>query len=345
MSMFDQLVPFLFEVSDKTSLSLFNSSVALSTDLGLVREENQDRVIFARVTPHGSYGPISLAIVSDGMGGMASGGACATFAVAGFINALVTERSSGSLAYSLEHAAHAANEAVFKEFGGKGGATLSVIAWCADQDAFTLNVGDSRIYHQSEGFSGDLKRLTVDDTMSEAFGGNGKGLIQFMGLGEGLKPHVRSAPRKGVMFATTDGIHFIDPEFFAEVVRKASTPKSKADRVTALARWLGGPDNASIAVVDLDAFPQRAATNGSLIELWSCGSGQSRVWMTPPSLPPPPAPPQPLHEVGKGKGASRKGQSKSAGKKRSSSKKAKAEAQGRLQIEVDVDEGTDADSE
>lgn len=339
MSLFDQLARSLLNTSEKSSRSLFNSSVALSTDIGIVRGENQDRVIFARVKPHGPYGPINLAVVSDGMGGMESGAACATLAVAGLIDALANGPSSGSLSYSLEHAAHAANEAVYREFSGKGGATLSAIAWRANQDALTLNVGDSRIYHQREGSIDELSRLTVDDTMSEAFGGEGKGLIQFIGLGKGLKPHVRIAQRSGVVIATTDGVHFIDPDFFGEVVRNASTPKSKADRMIALARWLGGPDNASIAVIDLDKFPHQSSVNDAQVEIWPCGAEQTCIWMAP--QPPRPTPQREAHTE---KDQPTKVPSKSVRKRKSASKKAKEEAQGRLQIEVDVVEDNDADS-
>jgi len=45
---------------------------------------------------------------------------------------------------------------------------------------------------------------------------------------------------------TSDGTHYIDQQIFKTVIEKADDANRAAERLLALARWLGGPDNASI---------------------------------------------------------------------------------------------------
>jgi PPM family protein phosphatase len=219
---------------------------SLSSDLGLVRESNQDRLIAFRAGPWGSDSPFACVAISDGMGGMVDGEACAILTVATFAVHLIAKRRV-PLSERLDAAARAANEAVFRHASGRGGATLSALVFDAYGHIWFVNVGDSRIYAVTQDRR-EVERLTIDDTMEEAFGGHGRDLVQFVGIGEGLLPRVGQVPAGlDTLMATTDGVHFMPQELFSKVALEAGDPRRSADRLIALSRWLGGPDNASIA--------------------------------------------------------------------------------------------------
>ena len=101
----------------------------------------------------------------------------------------------------LEAAARAADDSVFAFARGSGGSTLSAVVVERTGEAHTVNVGDSRSYSFSRGKSTD--RLTVDDSLAEAVGGHGRELIQFVGMGDGIKPHVRRIPDGSTGFLIT----------------------------------------------------------------------------------------------------------------------------------------------
>lgn len=339
MLLYDQVMRAFLGVSDKATRSLFDGSLVLSTDVGLVRLKNEDRAAFAKVSRSDGEPALNLLALSDGMGGMAEGATCATMALAAFFEDACTGGANRRPEEILESASFAANDAVYTKFGGRGGATLSAVAWLNHREISIVNVGDSRVFHQSGAISEKLKRLTIDDTMREAFGGDGKELIQFIGLGKGMRPHTSTLHASGHIILTTDGIHFIDHSLLGEITNRASTAKSKADRAIALSRWLGGPDNATIAVVDLDNFPSLVAAPSPLLEIWPCGADVVNVWSTP------------LDNQG-----SRDLQGKSireiepVGEKQTRKRKAvkrkpKEVMQGRLQIEINVDEGENAGRE
>jgi serine/threonine protein phosphatase PrpC len=112
-------------------------------------------------------------------------------------------------------------------------------------------VGDSRIYTVARD-TFKLARVTVDDTLKEAFGGGGAELVQFIGIGPSILPRVDtlSFETDGV-FLTSDGAHFIDPSLLMQVIGNAGDPIRAAERLVALSRWLGGPDNASVSAFRL----------------------------------------------------------------------------------------------
>ena len=139
---------------------------------------------------------------------MRDGAKCATLALSSFFYALTLYRS-----YELEKRATAAisyaNDAVFRFACGNGGATLSAILADHKAHPIIVHLGDSRIYSFGDGAT--LKRLTTDDSLAEAVGGHGRDLLQFVGMGKGMQPHIAPIPNDARQLAiTTDGIHFIE---------------------------------------------------------------------------------------------------------------------------------------
>jgi len=257
----------------------FDLSAVLATDIGIQRTENQDRVAALRInakTPSGR--PLIAVAVADGMGGMRDGGKCATLALSSFFYALMLYRN-----YEIEKRANAAishaNDAVFRFAGGKGGATLSAIVLGQEARPFIVHLGDSRIY--SFGGGANVKRLTTDDSLAEAVGGHGRDLLQFVGMGEGMQPHVKPIPGDTQQLAiTTDGIHFIESVTLEKVLIHSTGLKPASERLAALARWCGGPDNASSALIDLPSIVREIRNDtDTTIELWDPFGSLTAMWI------------------------------------------------------------------
>lgn len=234
------------------------SSALVSTDVGGTRSENQDRALaFILPSDHMGFPAARVYIVADGMGGMRDGAACASIGVAAFASSLIAT-TARSAERALHDAANVANDAVYQFASGKGGTTLSVILVLQNNAPFIANIGDSRIY--AFGGGRGVERLTTDDTLVEAVGGSGRELIQFVGIGKGLQPHVQQSKSKHPRYAiTSDGVHYIVPETLAAVADHAPSIRAFAERATAAARWCGSPDNATLIAIDLSEHDDRKA--------------------------------------------------------------------------------------
>lgn len=246
---------------------------AVASDVGLAREENQDRVaIFRAADREGA--PFIVAAIADGIGGMKQGAECAALTLATFFDCVVNEaQHSREPREWLQRGAQRANRAVHTRQGGTGGSTLAAILMAKGHRPMWLSVGDSRVYH---GADGKLAQLSRDDTLEGQLGkaivgGRRSELLQFIGLGEGLEPHVEPIPwdLSGTMLLTTDGVHFVDADHLGKVVQFAPDIGQCVRRLAETAKWLGGPDNASVAAIALDALS--AEPNAQLdwgFEVW-----------------------------------------------------------------------------
>jgi serine/threonine protein phosphatase PrpC len=223
---------------------------------------------------------IVVALV-DGMGGMQNGSKCATHTLSSFFNAIIRFRQK-SPNERLELAANIANMAVYEFSKGGGGATLSALLVSVDQDACVLNVGDSRIYATlAEDEAKKIIRLTVDDSLEEAVGGHGKELLQFVGMGEGLRPHITVVPQNAKrILITSDGIHFIHHETLCEALLYTQGLTQVSEQLLSLARWRGAPDNASLAITNLQELTQSLTINEETgVEIWDSFSALHIMWL------------------------------------------------------------------
>jgi PPM family protein phosphatase len=266
-------------VPERALNQYFDLPAVLATDMGLQRSENQDRVGALRIGAKASGGRALIAIaVADGMGGLLDGGKCATLALSSFFFALILYRNHQIERRALSAISHA-NDVVFRFAGGKGGTTLSAVVLDNELRPLIVHLGDSRVY--SFGVGAKVQRLTVDDSLAEAVGGHGRDLLQFVGMGAGMQPHVRSIP-DGIrhLAITTDGIHFIESATLESILLHAVELKSASERLSAVARWCGGPDNASSALFDLPLLMQevrRGERNG--IQLWDPFGTLTTIWV------------------------------------------------------------------
>ncbi|WP_315799302.1 PP2C family protein-serine/threonine phosphatase [Bradyrhizobium sp. SZCCHNRI3043] len=333
---------------DRSINQCFGIPVILATDIGLQRSENQDRVAALRIRSKANGGRRLIAVaVADGMGGMRDGGRCATLALSSFFYALASYRGH-DLQQRAAAAISYANVEVFKFANGKGGATLSSVLLDHDLRPLVVNLGDSRVY--AFGRDAKVERLTRDDSFAEAVGGHGRELLQFVGMGEGMRPHIQPVPATVRNLAiTTDGIHFVEAATLERILSHANELKSASERLAALARWCGGPDNASSAMLDVQSLLQEIRRGEEdEIDLWDSfgyltsilikddiNRGENRA--TNPSAPPQTAA---VHEENS---LSRpEGKEKTASKKSKKSRKP-VEPKENIQLEIQIERSPNSD--
>jgi serine/threonine protein phosphatase PrpC len=251
------------------------SSIALSTDIGITRSENQDRCAVLR-TRSGDDKAVVVIAVCDGMGGMASGGDCASRAITSFfLNCSCSPYSS--LEKMLSKAAFFANEEVYSIHSGQGGSTLSAIAIDHEGKLAGVNVGDSRLYLRVKS---ELLKISNDDTLSGQFSPSAgiyndtPGLLQYMGIGKEISPHIieiaHSNENDYQVIITSDGVHFLGSSVMGAIIQNASDSAKAAQRLTDLSKWCGGNDNATTAIFSSykKLIEFRGEAKKGLIEIW-----------------------------------------------------------------------------
>ena len=230
---------------------------AVASDVGVVREENQDRVAIVRSCDEaGSI--FVVAALADGIGGMKHGAECAALALGTFLEAVVGEAQHLSEPREwLWQASMRANKAIHEKYRGDGGSTLVALLLSKGHRPLWLSIGDSRVYLAD---SAKIRQLSRDDTLEgqlgKVTGARRSDLLQFVGIGDPLEPHIEQLPldATGTLMLTSDGIHFIEEDYLAKVVHFAQDVGMCAKRLTELAKMLGGPDNASVAAVSMEAL-------------------------------------------------------------------------------------------
>ncbi|MEJ3963750.1 hypothetical protein [Citrobacter braakii] len=253
-------------------------NAVLSSDIGLVRNENQDLIAAIRVnTPSNVGKPFFAMALLDGMGGMQEGKQCAIIALSTFFYSLIKYRTE-LLESRLNKATLEANLAVYKYANGNGGATLSAIIIDSESQPVIVNVGDSRIYSFS--IDKGLNAISKDDSL-EALGGRGKGLLQFIGMGDSLKPHV-SALNGGEenILLTSDGTHFISQNAFEEILNNSANFMMSAQRISEYVRWCGARDNASLGLINYNDIIKNLNSHHEIgVELWDPHGNLHIMWM------------------------------------------------------------------
>lgn len=276
---------FLRKTANQGVQSLCDLPIAISTDLGLVRKENQDRVAVMRIAKSSANKPFVVVALADGMGGMIDGRECASRALASFFNSLIVYRKE-SPRKRLELASREANSFVYEFAKGKGGSTLSAILIEAGSPPVTLNIGDSRIYATQSSSTDDIEliRLTIDDTLEEAVGGSGKELLQFVGMGDEISPHVDEVPSdKLKVLISSDGVHFIRHEKLKDVLSTDNQFETAAEKLNELVKQDGAPDNASLILASLSGIETALAEpSAATIEVYDPFCALHVVWQTSP---------------------------------------------------------------
>jgi serine/threonine protein phosphatase PrpC len=248
----------------------------LASSIGLVRDENQDRVAAFRFADFSGC-EFLLIVLCDGMGGMVDGAKCAATTIASFSAAVIANINRFNAERTLSDAASTANERVYDLYRGVGGATLSAILMVPKgEHHYWVSLGDSRIYALREN---SLVQLTVDDTLAGqladkqgSYTGRNE-LLQFVGMGEAVEPHVGIIDAKSpdaAYLITSDGVHFLRSNILQDILQHAPEHAVSARRLIDLAMWCGGHDNASLAITffsgdSMDVLPSLQL---DAIEVW-----------------------------------------------------------------------------
>ncbi len=232
---------------------------AASTDVGLVREVNEDAVSVDE----------TLAIVADGMGGHAAGEVASALALK-----IVVERfKADSSEAGLKNAVIEANEAIMADALEHSerlgmGTTVVAVALTATSNGLlpvVVNVGDSRAYQLRDGA---LRQITADHSVAE----------EWVRQGRLTSEEAAVHPRRHQLTRTLGIEHNISPDMFAltvapgdrvllcsdgltnelsdsEIAELASAPHSLEHAVANLvseANRRGGRDNISAVLVEFD---------------------------------------------------------------------------------------------
>lgn len=237
---------------------------AAATDIGRLREDNEDA--FA-VEPEAG-----LFLVVDGMGGH-RGGAIAARTVAEDLPPMLElkldrmkGRDTRSMRRLLRKTIIEQNTHVQREAGSESGyvgmgATLVLVLFSGDR-VYSANVGDSRIYRFRDG---RLEQLSEDHSLVSELIGTGQitpdeaadhsaqGVItQYMGMPEGVEPHIRSTALKpGDRFLLcTDGLtDLVSDDAIAEMLVAQPEPQGACRALVEAANRAGGIDNVTVILV------------------------------------------------------------------------------------------------
>jgi protein phosphatase len=246
--------------------------VAHATNLGLVRERNEDQFAwFSTIAGE-------LILVADGMGGCNGGCEAAQCAIQTFRD---TVEKSANIATDLllKEALFSSDRAVLElgennlDFDGCG--TTIVALLIRGNKAYYIHAGDSRLYLFS---NGNLRQLTRDHSETQDMLESGKISIQeanerpknviTQSLGGNIDPkriNVSSILLKNgdIFLLCTDGLWGVVPDVKIKQILESSpkftnTPKSLIE----YALGAGGPDNVTVQLVSYNSSSMDVAHDG-----------------------------------------------------------------------------------
>lgn len=249
--------------------------IAGLTDVGLKRELNEDslQMIEAEMPELGPYG---LYIVADGLGGHAAGEVASQLT----IDAIQQQHAqhpptpgASSFEAWLKEATLAANEVVLNQQKGssenrKMGSTL-VMALVVGQNAYIVNVGDSRAYRLN---SQQIEQISVDHSLVER-------LIQ---IGQITREEARTHKQKNVIYSTigekqkleigayqvslnsgdrlllcSDGLsNMVSDEELLAISQQQPDPARAIQMMVEAAKQAGGQDNITAIIVQMNGNQQ-----------------------------------------------------------------------------------------
>ncbi len=237
--------------------------VALRTDVGRVRSENQDFGILSSPEEEKSASGEQLMMVADGMGGH-RGGATASRLAATTVKSEFFARDTDDIAGALKHAFQQANQKIFDQSQTnpdlQGMGTTGSALVIRNNHAIFAHVGDSRIYLVRDN---QIQQLTEDHSLVASMVREGlltskeaethprRNVLQrSIGVMQELDVDVSQplAIQPGDVFILcSDGLHGLVKE--EEMLEVARLPIGQAaDLFVAKALERGAPDNVTVIV-------------------------------------------------------------------------------------------------
>lgn len=242
-------------------------TVACKTDIGCVRENNEDKFEYYLPESEPLLAVRGLVfVVCDGMGGHAAGQIASEIACKSFLYAYLHHESADpeeAARTAVNHANRFVRDAAISIPERRGmGCTLSALMLVQDR-AITAQVGDSRIYRLREE---ELTQLTAEHTFVEELVQSGlmdretasrdprsHVLTRAIGVENTIEPEIASHDLmpKDVFLLCSDGItNLVSDERITEILRLP--PSEAAWTLVNTAIQEGGHDNATAVVVRVD---------------------------------------------------------------------------------------------
>lgn len=237
-----------------------------ASDVGRVREENQDTIFVPGDPPAG--GTPALFFLADGMGGSKGGGIASQTAIA-VLREYFANGPNGDLPKALNDGVQKASMAIYQkseeETQLRGMGTTIVALAVRDGLAVVANVGDSRAYIFR---GGRLRQITEDHSL----------VAQQVREGVLTPQEAKTSPMRNLITKAAGAIPDVEPDVFHEhledgdillmcsdglhgpvedvqIAKVLSSRQPLADQVRELlklANKAGGPDNISVILVRVD---------------------------------------------------------------------------------------------
>ncbi|MBO0804569.1 MAG: serine/threonine-protein phosphatase [Nocardiopsaceae bacterium] len=226
---------------------------AAASDTGHVRSANEDS----------GYAGRCLFAVADGMGGHPAGEVASSITINTIAQYDILE-SPDRLAEVLGNAVHEANEAIRKRTEDDSstcgmGTTLTAALWSGYSFAIA-HIGDSRAYRLRDG---RLHQITDDHSLGNLVAGAPSALApivsRYLDGRADRSPDLilREAAPGDQYLLCSDGLtSVVSHAEIHEILSSASSPDQAISQLIDLANRLGGPDNITVILVNVDAVPR-----------------------------------------------------------------------------------------
>ena len=266
------------------------------TDVGLIREHNEDNLLVAdlggSVKESSPTAPVSLKlgdhgalfVVCDGMGGAAAGEVASQMAVETIFDSLAASdpRSRHELARGLRRAVEAANVRIFQQSrdnqNERGMGTTCTAAGLIDDTLVIAQIGDSRCYILRDG---KLAQVTKDQSLAwqlieagamtpedaKAFE-HANIILQALGVQDRVEVAMSqvSLRRGDVMVLCSDGLHGPVSDLEIEEVLTSEPDLQKvSEALLQKALERDGPDNITVVLARFDGAGLAAPSAGDLV--------------------------------------------------------------------------------
>jgi serine/threonine protein phosphatase PrpC len=284
------------------------------TDVGLIREHNEDNLLVAdlggklresdldapQTMPLGDHG--ALFLVCDGMGGAAAGEVASQMAVDAIFDVLASTdpQPRDGFARSLRHAVEVANERIFQQSrdnqNERGMGTTCTAAGMIDETLVVAQIGDSRCYVFRNGRLGQVTKdqslawqlieagaMTPED--AKAFE-HANIILQALGVQDRVDVVLSqvSLRRGDVVVLCSDGLHgpVLDQEI-QEILTAETDLKRAGEALLQKALERDGPDNITVVLARVDGAGLAAPSPDDVVGFVSYEPGRDPVLETGPT--------------------------------------------------------------
>lgn len=283
------------------------------TDVGLVREHNEDCLLIADVTKNaripnprdqiefqvGQKG--ALLLVCDGMGGAAAGEVASQMAVDSISSALIASDPlpRDAFARRLRRAIEDANDRIYAQSrdnqNERGMGTTCTAVALVDGTLVVGQIGDSRCYV----LRGErLTQVTKDQSLAwqlieagamtveeaKAFE-HANIILQALGVQERVDVALSQVPlRRGdVVLVSSDGLHGpVTDEEIVQLLKEEKDLKKACDKLVSRALEREGPDNITVVVARFDGPGLPEATDADVVQFVAYDPGPDPLDPRPP---------------------------------------------------------------